>query len=108
MQLAEARLAAAIALFEQSAGRTPGFAEAAAYNGLKASVAEACLAAAQKALTVCGFAGYARQGPFSVERHLRDLNSAPLMIANARMRETDAWLLLTQAPLIGLDPEAGP
>ena len=106
LQMAESRLRDAIAAFDASGGQTPSFAEAASYNGLKASVAEACLAATQKALTVCGFAGYARKGDFSVERHLRDLNSAPLMIANMRMREAAAWLLLTQAPLLGLDPEA--
>ena len=107
LQMAEARLQAAIAAFPAAGGHTPGFAEAATDNGLKTSVSEACLSVAQTCLTVCGFAGYSRGGPFSVERHLRDLNSAPLMIANARMREASAWLLLTQAPLIGLDPEAG-
>ncbi len=107
LQLAEARLREAIRGFEAADGQTPGFAEAAAYNGLKTSVAEACLAVAQKALTVCGFAGYSRGGPFSVERRVRDLNSAPLMIANGRMREASAWLLLTQAPQLGLDPEPG-
>jgi hypothetical protein len=38
----------------------------------------------------------------SISRHLRDLNSAPIMISNFRMRETSAQMLLAQKPLFGL------
>jgi len=103
LQLAEARIRTAIAAFDWRTPSLPSFAAAAADNGLKTGVSDVCLAAAQQAMTVCGFAGYARQGPFSVSRHLRDLHSAPLMIANGRMRESAARLLLAQKPLLGLD-----
>ena len=102
LQLAEARIRTAIAAFDWRNPAEPSFAGAAADNGLKTSISEVCLAVAGQALAVCGFAGYARQGPFSVSRHLRDLHSAPLMIANGRMRESSARLLLAQKPLLGL------
>jgi acyl-CoA dehydrogenase len=103
LQMAEARLRQAMRTYEASGGQTPGFADTAGYNSLKISVADACLAVVQKAMTACGFVGYSRSGRYSVERHLRDLCSAPLMIANSRIRENSAWLVLTQAPSVGLD-----
>ncbi|WP_304170273.1 acyl-CoA dehydrogenase family protein [Phenylobacterium aquaticum] len=102
LQLAEARVRTAIADLDWDAPGPAGFAEAAANNGLKTSVSEACLSAAQTALAICGFAGYARDGEFSVSRHVRDLHSAPLMIGNGRMREGSARLLLAQRPKLGL------
>jgi len=103
LQLAESRIKMAIAAFDWRTPTTPSFAAAAADNGLKTGVSEVCLAVTQQAMAVCGFAGFARKGPFSVSRHLRDLHSAPLMIANSRMRESAARLLLAQKPLLGLD-----
>jgi acyl-CoA dehydrogenase len=103
LQMAEARVRGAIDAFDWRSAEQPGFAEVASDNGLKTSVAETCLEVAQIAMSVCGFAGYARQGPHSVSRHLRDLHSAPLMIANARMRQGAAQLLLAQQPRLGLD-----
>ncbi|CAN5150953.1 acyl-CoA dehydrogenase family protein [soil metagenome] len=105
LQMAEARVRRAIDVFDWTNPRAPGFSEVAADNGLKTSVSETCLEVVQIALSVCGFAGYARQGPFSVSRHLRDLHSAPLMIANERMRDGAARLLLAQQPRLGLDDD---
>jgi acyl-CoA dehydrogenase len=102
LQMAEARVRAAIAAFDWKTVNTPDFAEVAADNNLKTSVGETCLEVAQIALSICGFAGYARQGPYSVARHVRDLHSAPIMIANERMREGAAQLLLAQKPRLGL------
>lgn len=102
LQMAEARLRTAISRFEWDINAAPSFAGAAFDNGLKTSVSEACLQVAREAMTVCGFVGYARSGEFSVARHVRDLTSAPLMIANSRMREGAARLLLAQRPHIGL------
>jgi len=39
-------------------------------------------------------AGYRNDSPYSVGRHLRDVMSAPLMIANDRIHQTNASLLL--------------
>lgn len=102
LQMAEARVSRAIDAFDWDNPTGPSFAGAAADNGLKTSLSEACLQVVQRTMAVCGFAGYARQGPFSVSRHLRDLHSAPLMIANSRMRDSAARLLLAQKPLLGL------
>ena len=103
LQLAEARLKVALDRFDWEAPAAPNFAAAAYDNGLKTAVSETCLHVAREALTVCGFAGYARTGDFSVSRHVRDLTSAPLMIGNSRMREGSARLLLAQRPQLGLD-----
>lgn len=107
LQLAEARVRRAIDDFDWNNVSQPSFAAVAADNGLKTSVSETCLEVAQIALSVCGFEGYARQGPYSVARHLRDLHSAPLMIANSRMRQGAAQLLLAQQPRLGLDTHGG-
>lgn len=102
LQMAEARVRGAIDAFDWGSADQPSFSDVAADNGLKTSVAETCLEVAQICMSVCGFAGYARQGPHSVARHLRDLHSAPLMIANDRMRQGAARLLLAQQPRLGL------
>jgi acyl-CoA dehydrogenase len=103
LQLAEARVRMALADFAWDTLEAPSFAQLACDNGLKASVAEACLEVVTQAMQVSGFAGYARGGPSSVSRHLRDLHSAPLMIGNERIRESSAQLLLAQRPRLGLD-----
>jgi acyl-CoA dehydrogenase len=69
---------------------------------LKTGVSEACLAVVEEALLVCGFAGYANEGPYSLSRHLRDIHSARLMIHNDRVRDNTANLLMLQAPALGL------
>ena len=103
LQMAEARLKVALDRFDWTTPVAPSFAGAAYDNGLKTAVSETCLHVAREALTVCGFAGYARTGDFSVSRHVRDLTSAPLMIGNSRMREASARLLMAQRPELGLD-----
>jgi acyl-CoA dehydrogenase len=102
LQQAEARLRVAIADFDWENPGPRNFAAVASDNGLKSGTADACLKVVQCAMAVCGFQGYARQGPYSISRHLRDLNSAPIMISNFRMRETSAQMLMAQRPLFGL------
>ena len=48
----------------------------------------------QEALTIAGIMGYKNDSPFSVGRQLRDILSAPLMIANDRVLANTANLLL--------------
>jgi acyl-CoA dehydrogenase len=43
---------------------------------------------------VCGIVGFKNDTPFSVGRHLRDTMSACLMVANERIHQTNASLLL--------------
>ncbi len=105
LQMLQARVREAVASFgdiNQAPGDTqflPGSANIAA---LKTSVSEGCLAVVQQALLACGFAGYQNNGRYSLSRHLRDLQSAPLMISNDRIRTNTARLLLVQKPDLGL------
>jgi acyl-CoA dehydrogenase len=103
LQMVEARINATLAQHAAAVpGQTESFAAAAAINMLKTGASETCLEIVQEALLVCGFAGYSNTGPFSLSRHLRDLNSARLMINNDRIRDNTARLLLLQSPLLGV------
>jgi acyl-CoA dehydrogenase len=62
-------------------------------NNLKIAASEAVIEVCSGALRICGIAGYKNTGPFSVGRHLRDAQSAVLMIANDRLHATNAALL---------------
>ena len=64
------------------------------FNNLKLAASEHASRICASALEVNGIMGYKNDTPFSVGRHLRDTLSAPLMIANERMHETNAGLLL--------------
>jgi acyl-CoA dehydrogenase len=64
------------------------------FNNLKLSASEHAATLCRGALEVCGIMGFKNDTPFSVGRHLRDTMSAALMIANERIHETDARLLL--------------
>jgi acyl-CoA dehydrogenase len=52
-------------------------------------VVEICL----QCLQTCGIAGYANNSPMSLGRQLRDALSAPLMISDHRLRQTNVGLL---------------
>lgn len=70
---------------------------AVAMNALKVRASTEAVAIAQEALIVAGVAGYRNDTPFSIGRHLRDLLSAPLMIANDRiMANTGAMLVMSR------------
>jgi acyl-CoA dehydrogenase len=64
------------------------------FNNLKIAASEQAPRVCRGALEVCGIMGYKNDTPFSVGRHLRDTMSACLMIANERIHETNASLLL--------------
>jgi len=64
------------------------------FNNLKIASSEQAPLVCQRALEVCGIMGFKNDTPFSVGRHLRDTMSASLMIANERIHETNASLLL--------------
>jgi acyl-CoA dehydrogenase len=103
LQMVEARINAALAHYATAAGeQSESFAAAAAINMLKTGASEICLEVVQEALLVCGFSGYSNAGPFSLSRHLRDLNSARLMINNDRIRDNTARLLMLQPPMLGV------
>lgn len=64
------------------------------FNNLKIASSEQAPRVCQGALGVCGIMGFKNDTPFSVGRHLRDTLSACLMIANERIHQTNASLLL--------------
>ncbi len=64
------------------------------FNNLKIASSEMTPRICQGALGVTGIVGYKNDTPFSVGRHLRDSLSASLMVANERIHQTNASLLL--------------
>jgi acyl-CoA dehydrogenase len=64
------------------------------FNNLKIAASEQAPRVCQSAMSVCGIVGYKNDTPFSVGRHLRDTMSACLMVANDRIHQTNASLLL--------------
>jgi acyl-CoA dehydrogenase len=64
------------------------------FNNLKIAASEQAPRICQSALGVCGIVGFKNDTPFSVGRHLRDTMSACLMVANERIHQTNASLLL--------------
>jgi acyl-CoA dehydrogenase len=64
------------------------------FNNLKIASSEQAPRVCQSAMGVCGIVGYKNDTPFSVGRHLRDSMSAVLMVANERIHQTNASLLL--------------
>jgi acyl-CoA dehydrogenase len=64
------------------------------FNNLKIAASEQAPRVCQGAMAVCGIVGFKNDTPFSVGRHLRDTMSAALMVANERIHQTNASLLL--------------
>jgi acyl-CoA dehydrogenase len=64
------------------------------FNNLKIASSEHAPKVCQGAMTVCGIVGFKNDTPYSVGRHLRDTMSACLMVANERIHQTNASLLL--------------
>ena len=67
---------------------------AVAMNAVKVEASRRAVAIVQEALTIIGIQGYKNANPFSVGRQLRDILSAPLMIANDRILANTATMLL--------------
>jgi acyl-CoA dehydrogenase len=67
---------------------------ATAINALKVIASEKAVAVTQAALGIVGIAGYKNDTPFSVGRPMRDILSAPLMIANDRILANTAPMML--------------
>jgi acyl-CoA dehydrogenase len=64
------------------------------FNNLKLAASEQSPRVCQQAMGVCGIVGFKNDTPFSIGRHLRDSMSASLMVANERIHQTNAGLLL--------------
>jgi acyl-CoA dehydrogenase len=64
------------------------------FNNLKIAASEHSVEICRGALDINGIMGFKNDTPYSVGRHLRDTMSASLMIANERIHQTNAGLLL--------------
>jgi acyl-CoA dehydrogenase len=99
LSLLRAEVSSALAEFlvaseEPGRPRLSTMASALRFNNLKIAASEQAPRVCQGAMAVTGVVGYKNDTPFSVGRHLRDTLSAPLMIANERIHQTNAGLLL--------------
>jgi acyl-CoA dehydrogenase len=74
--------------------RLSTMASALRFNNLKIAASEHAADVCRGALDICGIMGFKNDTPFSVGRHLRDTMSAALMVANERIHQTNAGLLL--------------
>ncbi len=97
----EAMLGSALRRYGEPGGAASREASAAEMNMLKTVVSEAAIEAVGHCMVACGLPGYRVDGPHSLGRHLRDLWSAPLMVANDRVRESTGTLLLGARPALG-------
>jgi acyl-CoA dehydrogenase len=91
---AEVRSALDEFLLDDDRERMATMAFALRFNNLKLAASDQAPAVCQGALGVCGIVGFKNDTPFSVGRHLRDTMSACLMVANDRIHQTNAGLLL--------------
>ena len=74
--------------------RLSTMASALRFNNLKIAASEQAPRVCQGAMNVCGIVGFKNDTPFSIGRQLRDAMSGSLMIANERIHQTNAALLL--------------
>ncbi|HET9103105.1 MAG TPA: acyl-CoA dehydrogenase family protein [Solirubrobacteraceae bacterium] len=99
LSLLRAEVSAALTEFE-AADREPGrprlsnMSTILRFNNLKIAASEKSAEVCRGALEVCGIMGFKNDTPFSVGRNLRDAMSGALMIANERIHDTNAGLLL--------------
>lgn len=89
---ARARLRAADS--DPDLGASIGYATS--MNSLKVAASGILVDIVQKALLICGMAGYANKSPFTLGRILRDAVGAQLMVNNDRINANNAQLLLVQ------------
>ncbi len=98
LSLLRAEVSSALREFEDDSARdaeqVATMARALRYNNLKIAASEQAPRVCQGAMGVCGIVGFKNDTPFSVGRHLRDTMSASLMVANERIHQTNAALLL--------------
>jgi acyl-CoA dehydrogenase len=65
-----------------------------AMNSLKVSSSTLVVDIVNRALTICGMAGYREDSPYSLGRTLRDAHGAAVMVNNDRINSNTAQMLL--------------
>jgi len=68
-------------------------------RNLKVSTSELAVRIATAALTICGIAGYKRDTPISLDRHIRDAHGGLVMVSNERYLQANAQLLVARKRL---------
>ncbi len=63
-------------------------------NNVKVSSSQLVFQIVQQCLMICGIMGYKNDSKFALGRHLRDAQSAALMVGNDRIFATNASMLL--------------
>jgi acyl-CoA dehydrogenase len=81
-------------LDETPPGHEPSLSEAISFNALKVSASTLVVDIVERALRICGMAGYSQRSPYSLGRHLRDAHGAALMVNNDRILADNAQMLL--------------
>jgi acyl-CoA dehydrogenase len=99
LSLLRAEVSSALAQYVAELAQDDGeslqtMASALRYNNLKIAASEQAPRVCQGALGVGGIMAFKNDTPYSVGRHLRDTMSACLMVANERIHQTNARLLL--------------
>ena len=99
LQQMRANIAAALRVYEAllaSPDRVGSLSLLITMNNLKLTVSADAAHVVQQALLICGIVGYRNDSPYSVSRHLRDVLSAALMVANDRIAAGMGKMLLIQ------------
>ncbi len=68
-------------------------------RNLKVSTSELAVRITTAALTICGIAGYKRDTPISLDRHIRDAHGGLVMVSNERYLQANAALLVARKRL---------
>ena len=100
----EARLLASIDAMlrhqtETSEGKGNALAFLVGMNGLKITLSDLAVSIVSECLRICGTEGFRNDGPYSLARQFRDVQSAPLMVNNDRIATNNAHLALVQKTL---------
>jgi acyl-CoA dehydrogenase len=66
-------------------------------RNLKVATSEGAVSVAIAALEICGIAGYRRDTPFSLDRHLRDACGGLVMVGNDRVLKASGEMLVIRA-----------
>lgn len=101
LQMVKSNLICAIDAYEAARldpDRLSSVGFAVAINLLKITTSEAILPIINDCMLVCGLNGFRNGTPYSLGRHLRDANSAQLMISNDRVLLNTAGLMAMARP----------
>ncbi len=70
-------------------------------NGLKVSISDLALEVVSEAMMITGIMGYKNNTPYSLGRHLRDIQSARLMVSNDRIvNNMSSFLMAQRSPVV--------